>query len=69
MKPKVYLSPESFYEIAMQLGKTVIETEKIMLTGHMYVVTGVDYVYYTYTSELIELPKSLEVISAKEVHF
>lgn len=69
MKPRVFQSPECFLKMVEQLGQPVIATEKIMLTGHMYVTTGTQYIFYTYTSELLTIPKGVDVIQAKEVHF
>ena len=55
--------------LAAQLGKPVIETDKIMLMGHMYVTTGEDYVHYTYTAQTLSLPKGIEIIRAVNVEF
>ena len=69
MKPRIILTTDEFINIARQIGKPVVETEKIMLMGHMYVTTGTDYVYYAYSPELLELPKNVDVINAVSVEF
>ena len=61
--------PDEFLKIATQIGTPVVETDKIMLTGHMYVTTGEDYVFYTYSPQPISLPKHIEVIKAVSVEF
>lgn len=69
MKTRVYQEPEDFLEMAERIGQPVVATAKIMLMGHMYVTTGTDYVFYTYTPTPLVLPKGVPVIHAKEVHF
>ena len=65
----VRVQPEDFANILSRVEKPLViyNTGGLFKTGHQYLVSYRGFVFYTKTSNQIDLPKSVEVIIAKSI--
>ena len=65
----VRVQPEDFAKILSRVEKPLVihNTGGFFKTRHQYLVSYKGFVFYTKTSNQIDLPRSLEVITAKSV--